>query len=127
MGLDLGGRRTLGLCSVSLWPLGFNWTALGMGARTSSCPCSPGLCSGTRGLRWRRRCWCSSLVPSRTTRSLSTVVSPHGWLSAPGERNQRSCDQHQSHQYPCGEHSLCLSAHRADCCFYGSFPWITFG
>src|SRR4051812_36408758 len=57
LGLDLGGLCALGLCSVSLWPLGFCWRSVGLVPWTDLCTSI--LRTGVRGLCWRRtlRSW----------------------------------------------------------------------
>jgi len=132
MGLDVGRRRALGICTIPLWALGagIKWR-LGLGARTRASSrrrlCATGLCASAGGVRWRR----SSGSIDRTRRSLrswSGVVSfgPAGRLGAflpcerslrvEGQRNEfasdqpdgnRECLQHHSRESDdCGEPHL---------------------
>ena len=52
LGLDLGGRRSLGLRSLPLWPLGLVERRMGLGSWTARLLESL-LCSGAGGLDWR--------------------------------------------------------------------------
>src|SRR5579862_5631282 len=53
--MDLGGRGSLGICSVPLRPMGRLRPLLGMGARTVLGPAL--LRSGAGGLVWRAALW----------------------------------------------------------------------
>src|SRR5262249_50736785 len=84
VGLDVGRLRAVGLCSLSLWPLGVHWRGLGVGVLAGRRLSSvwTGLCR----LRWWRALglqlwfrWRYRLVPARLGRTLSSVVwlQPH--------------------------------------------------
>jgi hypothetical protein len=97
LGLDVGGRRALGICAIPLRALGSGIRrTLGLGAWTcSSCRrglCATGVCACAGGVRWRRGC-SSSNRTGRPRRSWSGVVSfgPAGRLGAfvPRERSLR--------------------------------------
>src|SRR4051812_49375701 len=74
--MDVGRRRALGLCALSLWALGFRTKQLVLGS-WSSCR-RAGLCARARSVRRRRRIQCRNrhwisagrMVPARTARSL---------------------------------------------------------
>src|SRR5262249_34684770 len=51
MGMDVGGRRALGLCSVPLRPVGLRAKRLGLGS--GACGGSAGVFAGAGGLGWR--------------------------------------------------------------------------
>jgi FecR protein len=93
LGLDVGGKRTLGIRSIPLWTLGFRRDRMDMGSGTQRC--AAGLCSGIGGLGWWRArvpLFCgrrSGMVPAGSGRSISSGLS-----SEPGLREQRERDQY---------------------------------
>jgi hypothetical protein len=99
LGLDLGGRRSVGLCAVSLRTLGDGRRPLGLGCWTG------GRCAGLRaragGLPWnrrhriRRQC---GMVPAGPAGSLRAVVHREPGVHQPDQRQQHPSQHGKHHQ-----------------------------
>ena len=119
MGLDLGGRRALGLCRISLWPLGRSRRHVGLGARSGGgagglCTCAGRLprrqqFSDNTLARPGRRC---RLVSACTARCVSAVLCREPWLF-PQHQPQQYGDQHD-HDHQRLQHHNCQQNHQRD-------------
>ena len=123
LGLDLGRRRTVGLCALPLRALGTNRPALGLGARPPATTarvraCARGVCGGQQRRRElehfprlrRTAAPRSRLVSAGAGRSLQACVPREPALCHPSEQQHRGEQHHQRHQRlplpapACGRH-----------------------
>lgn len=108
VGMDVGGRRTLGLCALSLWTLGVRGRRLGLGSWTGSGRGSglraARVRSGAGGIRRRGRIRCGhrhrrsrrsrrGLVSSGPARCMGSLLSRERCLHGKCERDEFARDQ----------------------------------
>ncbi len=111
LGLELGGRRALGICAVSLWALGPPRRPLGLGAR--GVRPRAGLCACTRRLHPDTSHSGARTDPGRcrTARRLVSAGAGRGLLARlypqPDLYTQRQYHQRQHHQ---DQHDYCGAA-----------------
>ena len=106
LGLDLDRRRALGLCTVSLRPMGEPAQPLVLGARTA--PRATGLCAGARRVDRQSARWLlrgglpGPLVPARAARSVCAELSTHAAPCVPCQpvehRDRRREDHPRLHR-----------------------------
>src|SRR5271163_3704404 len=102
VGMDLGRRCAVGICSLPLWPLGLVWRLLGLGSRTllGAALVRP----GDGGLVWRPALWHRfrlwfrrriRLVPARLGRAILSVVWRGQGVFPERQHQQYAHYQHQ--------------------------------